>query len=371
MPYYPQHRFILGLTLVRRERRLPSGAIGEVMVQDHVPVEANTVVLRGAVSGEFLILNALEPLGLRRPDELTEDLFIAKSGDVVDRGQVIAQKGEGRRAKTLKAPIRAVLSRIEYESGRVILQVNPEPVEVAAMCPGMVTSVRGTNEVLIETSGALIQCAWGNGKSAYSQYRVEPEEGIESLDSNSLLQQWRGTAIIMKKPILSSKVFSIAAELEMTGIIAPSMRSDLREAALRQQLPVILTEGFGDQQMSEMVYNLLLDNQGRPALIDATEPERWSSSRPEIIIPLPSGGALPPTPEANLPLAEGSVVRITRSPYAGMSGRVRRISDIPRAVGNGLRLPGADVQLSSGRTVFVPLANLELVGRLGDAPGTG
>jgi hypothetical protein len=145
----------------------------------------------------------------------------------------------------------------------------------------------------------------------------------------------------------------------------------LREVALRQKIPVILTEGFGDHRMSDLVYNLLRDNLGRPALIDATEPKRWSSSRPELIIPLSSGSSLPPPPETDQPIVEGALVRLIRAPYNGMAGRVRRVVDTPRTVENGLRLPGAEVQLGNGRLVFVPLANLEMLGRSADAPGTG
>ncbi len=369
MPYYPEHSFIIGLATIRRERRLPSGAIGEVVVREHQRVEASDVVLEGSVPGDFVILSALERLGLRTPDQLTEDMFEVQVGNLVERGQILATRGKGRGAKTVKAPTDAVVARIE--GGQIILQVNPRPVQIRAMCPGEITSVRGNTEVLLETVGALIQCAWGNGKRAYSTYKPEPAEGIESLKGEALLQQYRSTAIIMTRPILSTMVFNAAVEQEVVAIIAPSMHADLREAALRQTIPIVLTEGFGEQQMSEIVYNLLRDNIGRPAMIDATEPARWSPDRPEIVIPLPSGGALPPAPEADRPLAEGAVVRITRAPYAGMTGRVRRVSETPRAVENGLRLAGAEVQLSSGRTVFVPLANLEMLGRAADAQGTG
>ncbi len=369
MPYYPEHSFIVGLATIRRERRLPPGAIGEVTVPEHQRVEASDVVLRGTVPGDFIILNALEPLRLSQADQFTDEMLDVKIGDLVEQGQVIATRGRGRGARTIKAPIDAVIARVE--GGQIILQVNPKPVEIRAMVPGDITSVRGNSEVLLETVGALIQCAWGNGRRAYSTYKPEPSEGIESLKGEALLQQYRSTAIIMTRPILSSAVFNAAFEQEVVAIIAPSMHADLREAALRQTIPVILTEGFGEQQMSEIVYNLLRDNIGRPAMIDATEPARWSPGRPEIIIPLPSGGAQPPVPEADQPLVEGAIVRVTRAPYTGMAGRVRRVAENPRAVENGLRLAGAEVQLSSGRTVFVPLANLELLGRAADAPGTG
>jgi hypothetical protein len=368
MPYYPEHTFILGLATIRRERRLPPGAFGEAVVREHQRVEASEVVLRGSVPGRYVILEALGPLGLRVGDVLADEWFQARVGEQVKKGQVIAARGKGRGAKTLKAPVDGIMARID--EGQVILQATPQPVEVYAMCPGEITSVR-PQEVLLETYGALIQCAWGNGKRTYGIYKPEPPEGIESLKEEALLQAYRSTAIVMTRPIASTLIFNVAFEQEITALIAPSMHADLREAALRQPIPIILTEGFGEQQMSEIVYNLLRDNVGRPALIDATEPVRWTSSRPEIIIPLPSGGQLPPVPEMDQPLVEGSIVRLTRAPYTGMTGRVRQLPDSPRAVENGLRLAGAEVQLSSGRTVFVPLANLELLGRAADAPGTG
>ncbi|HVO42030.1 MAG TPA: hypothetical protein VMT34_05390, partial [Aggregatilineales bacterium] len=74
-----------------------------------------------------------------------------------------------------------------------------------------------------------------------------------------------------------------------------------------------------------------------------------------------------PVPETNQPLSEGATVRITRAPYAGVAGRVKRIVAAPRAVNSGLRVPCADVQLSSGQVILVPLANLELTGQPADA----
>ena len=369
MPYFPKHTFVIGLTTIRRERRLPPFAFGEVLVKQGTRVEAADPVLTGTVPGDFLILDALAPLGLRSADQFTQDMLEILPGERVEQGQVIAAQGQGRGMKVVKSPADAVIARAE--GGQIILQTNPRPVEIKAMCPGEVTSVRGSSEILLESIGALIQCAWGNGKQAFGTYQTEPPEGIESLQEHTLLQRREATALVMTRPIPSAGIFSVALEQEITAIIAPSMHADLREAALRQTIPVILTEGFGEQKMSEIVYNLLRDNLGRPALIDAVEPERWSSNRPEIIIPLPSGGALPPAPEMDQPLTEGAFVRVTRAPWAGMAGRVRRLSDAPHAVENGLRLPGAEVELLSERTVFVPLANLELVGRSVDAPGTG
>src|SRR5437867_802263 len=169
MPYYPDHTFILGLTTIRRERRLPPGAIGHATARDGTHVEAQDVVLTGSLPGDFIILDILEPLGLKKADQLTEEMINVEVGNTVEKGRVIAQNGKGRGAKVLRAPVNALIAQIE--NGQAILQVNPDRIDIEAMCPGEITSVRGNTEILLETIGALIQCAWGNGKRAYGPYK--------------------------------------------------------------------------------------------------------------------------------------------------------------------------------------------------------
>src|SRR5258706_13501922 len=149
MPYYPAQTFILPLTTIRRERRLPSGAYGDVSVREDQRVEAQDIVLRGSLPGDYGILDALGPLGLKKPEQFTEEMLLVTPGQVVDKGMVIASNGRGRGAKVLRAPGEALIARVE--AGEIILQLNPQPLEVYAMCPGLVTAVRGTHEVLIET----------------------------------------------------------------------------------------------------------------------------------------------------------------------------------------------------------------------------
>jgi hypothetical protein len=369
MPYYPDQTFIIGLTIIRRERRLPPGAIGQSVPRQGQRVEAQDVVLQGALPGRYIILDAVHLLGLKGPEEFNESMLLRQIGDTLDRGSIIARSGPARNAKQIRVTSNAIFSGIE--DGQLILQANPEPIDVYAMCPGEITSVRDNGEILLETVGALIQCAWGNGKNAYCAYKLEPEGGLDSLNADSLTSNYRNSGIILTHSIQSKSVFAAAQKNEITAIVAPGMHSDLREAALRQTIPVILTAGFGEQQLSDLVYNLLRDNLGRPAMFDATEPARWSPSRPEIVIPLPAGAQQPSAPETDQALVEGVLVRLVRAPFAGMSGRVRRVVDTPRSVENGLRLPGAEVLLSNGRTVFVPLANIEMLGRAADAAGTG
>src|SRR5690349_3092213 len=128
MPYYPVQNYILGLATIRRERRLPSSAIGEVAVRENQHVEAHDVVLRGSIPGNYVLLNGLAPLGLRPTELIPEELMQVHVGDFVERGRVLAQKGDGRGAKTVKSPINGVVARVD--EGQIILQITPDPVEV-------------------------------------------------------------------------------------------------------------------------------------------------------------------------------------------------------------------------------------------------
>ena len=361
MPYYPATTLIVPAVTVRRERRLPSNTISSWAIREGSTVSADEVIIRGLLPADFMVIDALRPLGLKRAEQINEDMLQVSKGGPVFEGDAILTIGKGRRAKSLKAPTNAVFARIEGSD--VILQTNPDPVDVVAMYPGKVTSLRHQNTTaLIETAGALIQGVWGNDKIAYSQLRLEPRDGIESLLGDTLVPEYRGLAVVMTKPIRSDVPFKVAHQQSMTAIIAPSMHSNLRQLALEQSIPVLLLEGFGELDLSEIVYNLMRDNDGRPATINAVEPTRWSADRPEVMITL-STNIPAPLPITDQPLGVGSLVRIIRAPLRGKSGRVKRLIDTPRQVENGLRLLGAEVELTNGQVHFVPLANLEMLGR--------
>lgn len=358
--YYPAQSLILAATTIRRERKLPPSALRQGAVREGQSVAASDVVLSGLMPQNYIILDALKPLGLKSAEEIPPEALLVTPGKQVFEGYEILSIGQGRKVRTLNAPTNAVFLRLE--GGNVILQTDPASIEVQAIYPGRVTSVRNEGSVvLIEATGTLVQAMWGNGQAVASQLRLLPREGIESLRNDSL-KEYRQSALVMMNPITSSDSFEIILEQEIQAIIAPSMPSSLRAAALTQPFPILLTEGFGAVQMSQVVYNLLRDNNNRLVSINAVEPMRWSGDRPELLIQLPTNISAP-LPIMDQPLAEGSVVRITRMPLQGKVGRVRKLVESPRIVDNGLRLAGAEVQLQNGEIVFVPLANLETLGR--------
>lgn len=361
MPYYPEVTVIQGLTRVRRVRRLPPQAAPRpTHTITGAPVDAIHVVLEGDLLRDYRILDVAKALKLKRVDpERLDEMIEVSVGQRVQLGTELARRGRRRRAKVLHSP--ATGQVVKIDEGRIILQVSEQTVEVKARIPGEVEEVE-PHYVRLTGQGALIQCAWGNGHFVYQTYRFLPEGGFVELSKLDVrISEYRHIMVISPVPITKGDLL-VAQQQEVAGVVAPSMPVDLREFALQLTFPVLLTEGFGQRRRTELIYTLLRSNMGRQAAFDAAIPDRWASERPEIMIPLPSGGHTPPFPSVDEPLQVGAKVRITRAPWESIVGKVTDLPDAPQQIDNGLRVPSARVQVTESQTVLVPLANLELLG---------
>lgn len=359
--HFPTSNLIMPMAAVRRERRLPPDASNpNVVAVLNKRVEADEVVIRGLRVGQYQLLSLIGPLRVRSAAELKPDWVRVKPGDSLRKGDILAQRGNGARVPKLLAPVDCLVARVDAD--RIIVQVGTEEVLVRAGLPGTVTAIRERSTVQIESTGALLQGAWGNGRSAFGFYVEEPADGLQSLAEETLLTSMRGQMIWLNRPISRSDL-DIAERQEITAIIAPGMPASLRNTALAAPFAVLLTDGFGAERMSEIVYNLVRDNLRRQAAVDAIQPTRDSALRPELFIQLPAVNAAPLPPLIDQQVMPGMMVRLTRAPYSGVLGRVTQIAETPRSLDNGLHLPGAEVLLTNGQQVFAPLANLETVGR--------
>jgi hypothetical protein len=361
MPYYPEINVIQGLSHVIRERRLPPHVLPRsTSLVVNVPVEASQVVLEGDLLRDYRFLDVTEALKVRRPDpEELARMIRVEVGDQVQFGQELARRGRGRRARTLLAPADGQITQIN--EGQIVLQVSEQVVTVQAKVPGELQEVE-PHYVKIAGNGAIIQCAWGNGLFCYEAFRFLPEDGFVGLSKLDVrISEYRNVVIISPHPINKGDLL-VAQQQEVAGVVAPGMPSDLREFAMGLTFPVILTEGFGQRRATRLIYDLLQSNMGRQAAFNAAVPDRWSGERPEIMIPLPTGGNVPPTPELVQELQVGTQVRMTRAPWAGLTGEVVELPDMLQVIDNGLRLPCASVRFADGEVRLVPLANLELMG---------
>jgi biotin carboxyl carrier protein len=360
MPYYPETRVIKGLARIVRERRLPAHAAPRAMaIPSGMAIEAVQTVLQGDVLRDFRIIDVAAYFKERDAERAARWIEVHE-GDRVTAGQTLAQKGKGRRARTLNAPSSGVVARID--GARLILQVADQSIDLLAKIPGEMTIIE-PHAVQVTGIGALIQCMWGNGGYAYATIKPLPEDGYAALSKLDVrISEYRNVAVFGTEPLTKGDLL-VAQQQALAGVIAPSMPSALREFAQELPFPVLLTEGFGQSRPTELIYRLLQSNMGRQAALDAAIPDPWSPSRPEIMIPLPTGGALPSTPSMHDPLAVGTRVRLTRAPWNGLTGEVVELPAAPQLVESGLRVPCARVRVGDdGQIAVVPLANLEMLG---------
>ena len=355
--YYPDQTTILPMTTIRRERLLPEDVVGTVSVREDEHVNAMTVVARGVRASRYVVLNLMDMLGVKDP-ETVETLVHVGPFEAFRQGQIIAGDEERGRA-LIRAPVTGIMTKLL--EGRMIVQTGLQEVVLRAGFNGQVASLRGQRGVLLETTGALVQGVWGNGREHFGVLHKEPEGGLATLEVDAFTAEWRGAIVLTTRPLVGLALRKAEAQ-GIGGIIAPSMHADLREVALALKMPIMLTEGFGDQRLSVMVSQVLEPCVGRQVALNAVQPGRWSPDRPEVIVPLRSDRQVP-APARNEPLRVGSEVRITRAPFLGLVGKVTGLPKTPQVIENGLRLPVGTISLPSGRTVTVPLVNLELFGR--------
>lgn len=358
MVYYPDQRFASPLTIIRRECILPENVTGRVRVPIGEKVELRSIVAEGILPSRYIIIDAMEPLGLRKPDELPP-LMQVELGDTVEDQDVLAGKNPSR-GKRVFAPVRGRVLRLD--NGRIIMQEMPQKVSVEAGVRGRVTQVQAGRSVTIEATGALVQGVWGNNRRTIAVLRMEPETGLLEIKGDILDSDYRG-AVVVTQTALTAESLAVMERAELVGVIAPGMDIALMESAMMLNSAIMLTEGFGVSRMSRAVYNLFESFRGQQVTLDAYLPGRWETRYPEAIINVAARNKTPNRPNPMLALRKGTTVRVTSEPYAGQTGKIAELPTLPIQLANGLRVSCARVELSTGETVIIPLTNLEVLGR--------
>lgn len=355
MPYYPDQRFVSDLATLYREVMLPDEALGDVIVREGQAVDIRENVARGMIASRHIIIEAARELRLKDRDALEHALDVTFNTRV-EVGQVIASNGN----REVTAPVTGVL--VHVTEGRIIMQEMPEIFNLEAGVRGDVVRVYPGRGVAIEAVGAVVQGVWGNGGSVISTLQMEPPGGIERLSQGGLDTTFKGMVVVTQSP-LNRAMIDVAIERGFAGLIAPSMDASLMPLLTDVELHVMLTEGFGQIRMSRAIIQLLEDFDGQQLTLDAFQPQRWSSRRPELVINIRTMEEVA-APDWRLALQKGMRVRISREPHMGATGNIVSLLPRPVLLDNGLRVAAAGVDLhATGEIVVIPLANLELAGR--------
>jgi len=341
---------ILPLTRIRRSRMLPGK--GNVLVTAGDPVSATDVVAEAYLPGAHVLLDLRHMLGIHSLAEI-QQCIERKVGDRVEKGDVIAQM-EGILSKVVRAPADAEI--VAIQKGQVLLELLGDKFELLAGLNGMVSEVLPERGAVIEANGALIQGVWGNQRVSFGTLACLAESPESELKRASIDKSLLG-AVVAAGFVAKEEVLTAADQLPIAGMILSSIASHLVPAAMRVKYPIILIEGFGYLPMNSKAFQLLTANNKRELSLNASW-EPLLGERPEAFIPLPAEGNPILNTSEFLP---GKTVRIHSLPLAGAVGTIIYTRPGQSKLANGLRAPAADIRLENGRTVTVPLANMDLL----------
>jgi len=344
---------VLPLATIVRERLLP--VAGKVNVHVNQRVSPTDVIGEAIFAREHVLLDVVRTFGVT--SKTADRMIKVNPGDRVSQGALVADAG-GIIPRSIRAP-RAGRVMI-VGSGQVLMEVGDAKIELRAGLPGVVTQVIADRGVVIRTAGALIQGVWGNGRIDNGLMVSLIEKPEDVLTADRLDVSLRGS-VILAGHVRDVDVLRAAAELPVRGLILSSMFSSLLVNAYQMKYPILVLDGFGMMPMNSAAFKLLTTNNKREATVNAEHFDRYSGSRPEVIIPLPVSTD-PDEPIEYDNFAVGQTVRVRRPPAAGAIGIIANLRPGLSELQSGLRAPAADVKLEGGETLLVPLVNLEVVG---------
>ena len=358
MAYLPTTAHVTLLATLRRERLLPLA--GSVIVQAKQRVEPTDVVARTLLAKGHRLVDVARALGL--PDEEADSLLVKHDGDPVKAGEPIAVRktGLGLRRRTARSPVDGRM--VVAAGGKALLAAISEPFELRAAVPGMVVTILQSQGVVIETTGALLEGVWGNGKDDTALLRVVAEGPRGPLTANLVTVELRG-AIVVAGTLADPVALKQLGDVGVRGLVVGSLAPTLLPAAQKAGFPLLVVEGFGGHGFSAPAHNLLAGNAGRLVWLNALPADPFAGRRPELIVPLPGPSIPPPQPMDGQTLEVGRRVRVLRGPETGKVGTVTELSARPLVMPSGLRTPVANVALDgvAGPTARVAFANLEIL----------
>jgi hypothetical protein len=348
----PVHH-ILPLTTIVRERLLP--VKGKVLARLSQKVGPADIVAEATWAREHIFLDVARTLNIS-PDA-ADKLIRCQTDDKILAGAAVAV-GRGLLPKVVKSPRDGRV--VAAGGGQVLIESGQSHMELRAGIPGTVMQIIPDRGVVIQTTGALVQGVWGNGRVDTGVMINLADKPDTELTVSRLDVSMRGS-IIVAGQVKQADALQAAADLPVRGLIIGSLFPSLLPVAREMRYPIILTDSFGVLPMNSAAYRLISTNAKREATLNAEFFDRYSGARPEVIIPLPVTSE-PPQPHDVEVFAPGQTVRLRRQPAAGFIGMVVALRPGLTVFPSGLRAAAAEIKLENGEQLLIPLVNLEVVG---------
>jgi hypothetical protein len=352
---------IIPVTSFRRIEKLPHGAVPKVAMGQMV--KAMEILAVAEIPDSRRLIDVANELRIKPAEVMAA--ILKRPGDVITEGESLASRSQffGLRKRRIVSPFDGRVAWIG--DGQILLEGDNQRIEVLASAPGRVTAIEPGEFITLEVSAAVVEAAWGHGGLAWGTLKLMDGTPSYSTDTGRFTIDHRGAIVAIASPLTETFVEE-AIEIRVKGLIASSANASLIPTVKKAPFPIGLTQGFGQIPMSAKILAILNTHNGRELSMAMGQPSDSRKMRPEIIIPV----SVAPTKQDDrdsergeqLALRPGQRVRILQNPYMGEIGTVAEISIDPHQVSSGLWLPGAFVDIGTGRSIFVPFANLQQLG---------
>jgi len=337
---------------LRRTRVLPVS--GTVMVRQGQKVKSEDIIAEAVIPTHHELVDVVRILGLSN-SKAADALIQRRVGETLGEGDILAETG-GIFSRVIRTPGPGKV--ISIHDGQILIQTGAQTLSIQARYSGIIIEIIPDRGAVIETSGALIQGAWGNGKFAVGPLLCKAETKTSIISPSDLEITARGS-IIASAVCIDEKIFEEAASLPVAGLIFGVIPSALREAAIAQPYPILLTDGFGRTGMNFAALKYLSQYNNHELTLNAGIEEDSLSQKPEVII---DASVDEQAPAISSRVTSGQMVRIHTTPFLGQVGTVEKILPGLTTLPNGLRVSAASVIMVNRERKTIPVNNLDVIG---------
>ncbi len=342
---------ILPLTRIRRTRLLP--VRGRTIARTGQKINATDVIAECGEQSKHVLVDVRNSLRLNRKEPL-ENVMERRVNEKVMEGDIIAQKG-GIFKRVVRAPVSGEI--IHISSGRVMIEVPSDAFQLKAGYTGEVAEIIPEMGVVIESTGVLVQGAWGNGLLEQGMLLALAQSPDDILTRERLDVSMR-SAVVLAGHCEQPDALKAGDDMPLRGLVLGSATADVIAAAEKVHYPVMVLEGVGRIPIDSVAFKVLTTNTERAVCLNAAAWKPLSGERPELFIPLPASAEIPLETDY---FKAGQTVRIVLQPYGGQIGQIAKIMPGFTRFPSGLRAQAANIRLENGVHVTVPLSNLEVL----------
>ena len=310
-------------TTVRKERRLPMK--GKVFVEVGQEVNFTDTIAEMLSPGEPFVLNAAQSLGIQKED--VRRYMQKEVGDAVEKGEPLCGYNAffGLMKNWVNSPIDGFVETISDISGQIIVREKPISVIIDSYVKGKVVEVMEEEGAIIESNASFIQGIFGVGGETHGDLRVAVDSPEQHLTADLISEKDAGH-VLVGGALVTKEALLKAIENKVEGIVVGGIKdTDLIEilgfeigVAITGHeeigTTIVITEGFGEMNMSPRTFELLKEFEGYRIAINGATQIRAGVMRPEVIIPHDEVNPDNDEEEITGGMTAGTPVRLIREP---------------------------------------------------------